>query len=52
METPDRVFMGTATTNLTRLDFPICYVPLKLERMIMKPGGAFPLGNVNLVVAQ
>ena len=50
MESPDRVFMGTAITNLTRLDFPTSYGHLELERMIMKPGGAFPLGNVNLVV--
>lgn len=50
MESPDRVFMGTAITNLARLDFPTTYGPLELERMIMKPGGAFPLANVNLVV--
>lgn len=50
MESPDRVFMGTAITNLTRLDFPTNYGPLELERMIMKPGGAFPLASVNLVV--
>ena len=42
--------MGTAITNLTRLDFPTTYGPLELERMVMKPGGAFPLANVNLVV--
>ena len=50
MESPDRVFMGTAITNLARLDFPTTYGPLELERMIMKPGGAFPLASVNLVV--
>ncbi len=50
METPDRVFMGTAITNLGRLDFPTTYGPIELERLTMKPGGAFPLGNVNLVV--
>jgi hypothetical protein len=50
MESPGRVFMGTAITNLTRLDFPTSYGPLELERLIMKPGGAFPLANVNLVV--
>lgn len=50
MDSLDRVFMGTAITNLTRLDFPTNYGHLELERMIMKPGGAFPLGNVNLVV--
>lgn len=50
MESPDHVFMGTAITNLARLDFPTTYGPLELERMIMKPGGAFPLASVNLVV--
>ena len=50
MESPDRVFMGTAITNLTRMDFPTHYGPLELERLIMKPGGAFPLANVNMLV--
>lgn len=50
LESPDRVFLGTALTNLTRLDFPSTYGSLQLERLIMKPGGAFPLANVNLVV--
>ena len=50
MEVPDRVVMGTAITNLTRLDFPTSYGSLELERMTFKPGGAFPLANVNLVV--
>ncbi len=50
MESPDRVFMGTAVTNLTRLDFPARYGDLELERLMMKPGGAFPLASVNLVV--
>lgn len=50
LESPDRVIMGTAMTNLTRLDFATTYGHLELERLIMKPGGAFPLANVNMVV--
>ena len=42
--------MGTAVTNLTRLDFPKMYGTLELDRLIMHPGGAFPLVNVNLVL--
>lgn len=43
--------MGTAVTNLTRLDFPRQYGTLELDRLILKPGGAFPLVNVNLLLA-
>ena len=50
METLDKVFMGTAVTNLTRMDFPRKYGDLELDRLIMNPGGAFPLSNVNLVL--
>ncbi len=50
MESLDRIIMGTAVTNLTRMDFPRTYGTLELERLIMKPGGAFPLVNVNLVL--
>jgi hypothetical protein len=46
----DYTLIGTAVTNLTRLDFPRQYGPLELERLIMNPGGAFPLVNVKLVV--
>jgi NRPS condensation-like uncharacterized protein len=46
----DRIFMGTAVTNLTRMDFPRTYGPLELDRLIMNPGGAFPLANVGLVL--
>jgi hypothetical protein len=42
--------MGTAVTNLTRMDFPRAYGPLALDRLIMNPGGAFPLSNVGLVL--
>jgi NRPS condensation-like uncharacterized protein len=50
MESLDKVIMGTAVTNLTRLDFPRMYGTLELDRLIMQPGGAFPLVNVNLVL--
>jgi NRPS condensation-like uncharacterized protein len=50
METLDKVFMGTAVTNLGRMDFPRRYGALELDRLIMKPGGGFPLATVNLVV--
>ena len=50
MESPDMMFMGPAITNLGRLDFPKSYGPLELDRLIMQPGGAFPLSHVNLVL--
>jgi hypothetical protein len=50
IESLNRIAMGTAVTNLTRLDFPSQNGPLELERLIMNPGGAFPLVNVNLVL--
>ncbi len=50
LDSLDRVGLGSAITNLTRLDFPSKYGPLELERMMMKPGGAFPLANVNILV--
>lgn len=49
-ESLDRVFLGTAVTNLTRMDFPRRYGPLELDRLIMQPGGGFPLATVNLVL--
>lgn len=49
-ESLDRVFMGTAVTNLTRMDFARTYGTLELDRLIMQPGGAFPLANVGLVL--
>ena len=42
--------MGTAVTNLTRMDFPSKYGTLELDRLIMNPGGAYPLAMVNLVL--
>ena len=42
--------MGTAVTNLTRMDFARTYGTLELDRLIMNPGGTFPLANVNLAV--
>jgi len=50
MDSLDRVVMGTAVTNLTRMDFARTYGPLALDRLIMNPGGAFPLSNVGLVL--
>lgn len=46
----NKVIMGTAITNLTRMDFPEKYGNLTLERLIMQPGGGFPLTTVNLVI--
>jgi hypothetical protein len=50
MDSLDRIIMGTAVTNLTRMDFPRRYGDLTLDRLIMKPGGAFPMANANLVL--
>jgi hypothetical protein len=46
----DRIIMGTAVTNLTRLDFPKRYGELELDRLILQPGGAFPLTQIGLVL--
>lgn len=51
MEKPDQLFLGTAVTNLTRMDFPIRYGDLELERLYIKAGGAYPLASVNLLLA-
>jgi len=50
MDSLDKIFMGTAVTNLTRLDIPRNYGALELDRLMMKPGGGFPLVTVNLVL--
>lgn len=50
MDSLNRVFMGTAVTNLTRLDFQRKHGELELDRLILQPGGAFPLSQVGLVV--
>jgi NRPS condensation-like uncharacterized protein len=50
MDSLEKPFLGTAVTNLTRLDFPRMYGTLELDRLIMNPGGGFPLAIVNLVV--
>jgi NRPS condensation-like uncharacterized protein len=50
MDSLDKPFLGTAVTNLTRLDFPKMYGSLELDRLIMNPGGMFPLAIVSLVV--
>jgi len=49
-ESLNRKAMGTAMTNLTRMPFPRTYGPLELDRLIMQPGGAFPLVMVNMVL--
>ena len=50
MASLDKTMMGTAITNLTRMDFPREYGSLELDRLILKPGGAYPMVSVNLVV--
>jgi NRPS condensation-like uncharacterized protein len=50
MDSLERITTGTALTNLTRLDFPRQYGALELDRLMLKPGSAFPLANVNLVL--
>lgn len=50
METLDAKLMGPAITNLGRMDFPRDYGNLELDRMILQPGGAFPLVHVDLVI--
>lgn len=50
METLETKLMGPAITNLGRLDFPTTYGPLELDRLIMQPGGAFPLVHVDMVL--
>ena len=50
MDSLNKIVMGTAVTNLTRMDFPRKYGKLELDRLIMNPGSAFPLAKVNLVL--
>jgi hypothetical protein len=50
MDSLDQVVLGTAVTNLTRLDFPSKYGNLELDRLIFNPGSAASLSNVNLVL--
>lgn len=50
MDSLEYKLMGTAVTNLTRLDFARQYGALELDRLILQPGGAFPLVNINLVL--
>ena len=49
MDSFENVLIGTAVTNLTRMDFPRTYGELELERLIMNPGGAYPLVFVNIL---
>ncbi len=50
IESLETKLWGTAVTNLGRLDFPKTYGALELDRLIMQPGGAVPLSNVNMVL--
>ena len=50
MEPRDKLVMGSAITNLTRMPFPRQYGSLELDRLYMNPGGAFPLSNILIVV--
>ena len=50
IETLKTKVLGPAITNLGRLDFPKTYGALELDRLILQPGGAFPLVHVNMVI--
>jgi hypothetical protein len=50
MDSLETMRIGAGITNLGRLDFPRTYGTLELDRLIMQPGGAFPLSQVNLVL--
>ena len=50
MDSLDKIFTGAAVTNLTRMDFPRRYGDLELDRLILKPGGAFPLATFNFIL--
>ena len=50
MDSLEKPFLGIAVTNLTRLNFPKIYGSLELDRLIMNPGGMFPLAIVSLVL--
>ena len=50
MDSVDKVFMGTWITNLARLEFPRTYGQLELDRLILQPGAAYPLTQVELVI--
>ena len=50
MDSLDEIMTGTGVTNLTRMDFPTRCGSLELDRLLLKPGGAFPLTNVGLVL--
>ena len=42
--------IGTALTNLTSMKFTKMYGDLELDRLILQPGGGFPLATVGLVI--
>ena len=49
MDSFEKPLLGIAVTNLTPMDFPRKYGELELERLIMNPGGAFPLVLINIL---
>jgi NRPS condensation-like uncharacterized protein len=50
MDSLETKICGAGVTNLGRMDFPKTYGALELDRLIMQPGGGFPLSNFNLVL--
>jgi NRPS condensation-like uncharacterized protein len=50
MDSLDAKLFGPAITNLGRMDFPKTYGALELDRLMMQPGGAFPLVHVDIVL--
>jgi NRPS condensation-like uncharacterized protein len=50
MDSLENTLMGTAITNLTRMDFPQKYGTLVLDRLILHPGGGYPLAMVTVVL--
>ena len=50
IETLETKVVGPAITNLGRMDFPKTYGALELDRLILQPGGAFPLVHVDMVI--
>ena len=50
MDSMETKWLGAASTNLGRINFSSTYGDLELDRLIMQPGGAFPLAQVNMVV--
>ncbi|MBI9101551.1 MAG: hypothetical protein JEY99_03975 [Spirochaetales bacterium] len=51
MNSLDNIIMSTAITNIGKLNFKGQYGDSKLDSIVMNPGGAFPLVQVQLVIA-